>query len=77
MTKITAFDVFAVARKFFLGGLMQEDRLAFSRDEVAQKLGVSRDSVIRAIAKEKIKIIRFGRRVLIPKAEPDRLLEAK
>ena len=56
---------------------MQEDRLAFSRDEVARQLGVSRDSVIRAIAKGKIKIIRFGRRVLIPRAELDRLLEAR
>jgi excisionase family DNA binding protein len=56
---------------------MQEDRLAFSRDEVAQRLGVSRDSVIRAIAKGKIKIIRLGRRVLIPKTELERLLEGK
>lgn len=56
---------------------MQEDRLTFSRDELAQKLGVSRDSVIRAIAKGKIKTIRFGRRVLIPKSEVDRLLEAR
>lgn len=56
---------------------MQEDRLAFSRDELARKLGVSRDSVIRAIAKGTIKVVRFGRRVLIPKSEVDRLLEAR
>jgi excisionase family DNA binding protein len=61
----------------FEGGFMENDRLAFSRDEVARRLGVSRDSVIRAIAKGRIKIIRFGRRVLIPKAELDRLLEAR
>jgi len=54
---------------------MQEDRLAFSRDEVAKQLGVSRDSVIRAIAKGKIKIIRFGRRILIPKDEVERILQ--
>ncbi len=56
---------------------MQENRLAFSRDEVARQLGVSRDSVIRAIAKQKIKVIRFGRRVFIPKTELERLLESK
>ena len=53
---------------------MEKDRLAFSRDEVARRLGVSRDSVIRAIAKGKIKIVRFGRRVLIPASELERIL---
>jgi excisionase family DNA binding protein len=55
---------------------MEEHRLAYSKEEAARQLGVSRDSVTRAIAKGKIKIIRFGRRVLIPKAELERLLEA-
>jgi excisionase family DNA binding protein len=57
---------------------MEEDRVTFSKDEVARRLGVSRDSVIRAIAKGNIKIIRFGRRVLIPQSELARLVaEAK
>jgi excisionase family DNA binding protein len=53
------------------------DRLAYSRDEMAQVLGVSRESVVRAIAKGKIKIVRFGRRVLIPATELQRLLRGE
>jgi len=53
---------------------MQEDRLSFSKDEVARQLGVSRDSVTRAIQRGEIKPIHFGRRVLIPRSELERLL---
>lgn len=57
---------------------VEETKLCFSRDEVAQRLGVSRDSVIRAIQKGKLRAVKFGRRVLIPHTELDRLLkEAK
>jgi excisionase family DNA binding protein len=59
----------------FYGGLtMQEDRLSFSKDEVARQLGVSRDSVTRAIQRGEMKPIYFGRRVLIPRSELERLL---
>jgi len=57
---------------------MEENKACFSRDELARQLGVSRDSVIRAIQRGELKIVRFGRRVLIPQSELDRLLkEAK
>ena len=56
---------------------MERDRVAYSLNEVATQLGVSRDSVVRAISKGKIKVIRFGRRVLVPRAELERLLEAR
>ena len=66
------------SKKLLHRGSMDLDRLAFSKEEVARRLGVSRDSVIRAIAKGNIKIIRFGRRVLIPASELARLVaEAK
>jgi excisionase family DNA binding protein len=53
---------------------MEENRVSFSRDEVARRLGVSRDSVIRAINRGEIKVLRLGRRVLIPQSELSRLL---
>ncbi len=57
---------------------MEENKSCLSRDELARRLGVSRDSVIRAIKKGELKVVRFGRRVLIPQSELDRLLrEAK
>jgi excisionase family DNA binding protein len=56
---------------------MDESRLSFSKQEVARRLGVSKDSVDRAIRRGEIKAIRFGRRVLIPKSSLDRLLEAR
>jgi excisionase family DNA binding protein len=56
---------------------MEENRVSLSRDEVAQRLGVSRDSVIRAIKRGEIKAVRFGRRVLIPRSELDRVLKGQ
>lgn len=57
---------------------MEENRSCISRDEMARRLGVSRDSIIRAIKRGELKSVRFGRRVLIPRSEIDRLLkEAK
>lgn len=57
---------------------MEENKSCYSRDELARRLGVSRDSVIRAIQRGELKVFRFGRRVLIPKSELDRILkEAK
>jgi excisionase family DNA binding protein len=57
---------------------MDENRVSFSRVEFAKRLGVSRDSVNRALLKGKVKFIRFGRRILIPATEIERLFkEAK
>ena len=51
-----------------------EKRAALSKAEFAARLGVSKDSVNRAILKNKIKIVRFGRRVLIPVSEISRIV---
>jgi excisionase family DNA binding protein len=51
-----------------------DNKLTYSRDEVAQMLGVSRDSVIRAIAKGHLQVIRFGRRVLVPRHSVEKLI---
>lgn len=52
-----------------------ENKAAFSKKEYAHQLGVSLDSVNRMIKKGKIRIVNFGRRVLIPKEELERLLK--
>jgi excisionase family DNA binding protein len=57
--------------------MQKQDKLAFSKDEVAESIGVSKDSVDRAIRRGELKSIRFGRRVLIPKSELTRLLDAR
>lgn len=53
----------------------RKPQVVFSRRETAEMLGVSLDSVIRAISRGDIKAIRFGRRLLIPRSEIERLLE--
>ena len=51
-----------------------EKRAALSKAEFAARLGISKDSVNRAILKNKIKVVRFGRRVLVPASELQRIL---
>jgi excisionase family DNA binding protein len=45
-------------------------------DEVAEKLGVNIKSTYEAIHRGEIPSIRVGRRILVPRAAFDRLLEA-
>jgi excisionase family DNA binding protein len=54
--------------------LMAQEKAALSKKEFGDRLGVSVDSVARMIKKGKIRIINFGRRILIPASELDRLL---
>jgi len=51
------------------------DRLVFTVNEARQKLGISRGLTYEAIRTGKIPSIRIGRRILIPKAALQRLLE--
>ena len=57
--------------------MSQETKLALSKREYAVRLSVSLDSVNRAIKKRKIRVIRFGRRVLIPASELERVLRGE
>jgi excisionase family DNA binding protein len=59
----------------FLEVLHMQDKAALSKAEFAERFGVSRDSVGRAIRRGEIKVIRFGRRILIPQTELTRLLQ--
>ena len=54
---------------------MSDQKLALSKREYAQRLGVSLDSVNRQIKKGKVRVINFGRRILIPVSELNRLLD--
>jgi excisionase family DNA binding protein len=51
-------------------------RLAFTIDESAQSLGVSPDSLYRAIKRKDLRAIRLGGRWLVTPEELDRLLKA-
>ena len=55
---------------------MERHRAAFSIREFAGRLGVSKDTVLRAIARKEIRAVKFGRRVLIPADELQRALRA-
>jgi excisionase family DNA binding protein len=57
---------------------MNDPKVSFSKNEFARQLNVSRDSVDRRIKEGRLRVFRFGRRVLIPGSELERLLrEAK
>ena len=51
-------------------------RAAYGQSEVAARLGVTRQSVARAIESGDLRAVRLGRRVLIPAAELARFLGA-
>ena len=53
---------------------MDHEQAALSKAEFAREIGVSRDSVDRAIRRGEIKAIRFGRLVRISRQELDRIL---
>lgn len=51
-----------------------DQKLALSVDETAKLLGVSRNTVYEAIRQNRITAIRFGRRMLVPRAALEQLL---
>ena len=53
---------------------MVDDRLTLSVEECAKRLGIGRNSAYEAVARGEIPIIRVGKRLLVPKAQLDKLL---
>jgi excisionase family DNA binding protein len=53
---------------------MEIQRSVLKVDEAAKVLGMSRNATYEAIKRGEIPVIRFGRRIVIPKAGLDRLL---
>lgn len=52
------------------------ERLTLTVEEAAASLGISRASAYEAVRRGEIPAIRIGRRLLVPKARLDRLLDA-
>jgi excisionase family DNA binding protein len=54
---------------------MKQDRLTMSVTEAAVLLGVSRNSAFEAARRGELPVIRIGRRLLVPRAALERLLQ--
>jgi len=53
---------------------MVDDKLTLSVEECAKRLGIGRNSAYEAVARGEIPVIRVGKRLLVPKAQLDKLL---
>jgi len=51
--------------------------LGYSPKDVADSLGVHRKTILEAIKRKDLHAVRFGRRIVIPKAALDKFLEAQ
>jgi excisionase family DNA binding protein len=54
---------------------MGEPRSVLTVEEARQELGIGRSSIHKAIHRGEIPALRIGRRILIPRAALDRMLE--
>ncbi len=52
-----------------------EERKTYTVEEAAERLGISRNSAYEAVRRGEIPSLRIGRRVLIPRAALERMLE--
>lgn len=52
------------------------ERVVYSVDEAAEQLGINRKSVYDAIKRNEFPHVRVGNRLLVPKAQLERFLEA-
>ena len=52
-----------------------DKRLCITVPETAEKLGISRNFAYELVKQGKLPVIRFGKRLLIPRAALDRMLE--
>jgi len=52
------------------------DKTVMTVDEAAEELRLSRNATYEAVARKEIPSIRIGRRILIPRAEFRKMLEA-
>jgi excisionase family DNA binding protein len=53
-----------------------DERLTFTVEEAAKRLGISRNFAYRAVSRGEIPSVRIGRRLLVPKAALEKLLAA-
>ena len=53
---------------------MESNKLTFTVEETAKILGIGRNSAYEAVARGEIPVIRVGKRLLVPKAALEKLL---
>jgi len=53
---------------------MVDDKLTLTVEECAKRLGIGRNSAYEAVARGEIPVIRVGKRLLVPKAQLEKLL---
>jgi excisionase family DNA binding protein len=56
---------------------MEDNKLTFSVTETARILGIGRNSAYEAVARGEIPVIRVGKRLLVPKAALEKLLNGR
>ena len=56
---------------------MVQEKLTVTVDEAGKLLGISRNTAFEAARRGDLPVIRIGRRLLVPRAAPDRLLETE
>ena len=56
---------------------MKNDKLTLTVDETAKILGVGRNSAYEAIARGEIPVVKVGKRLLVPKAALEKLLNGR
>ena len=55
--------------------MMKNDKAVLTVDETAQLLGLSRNSAYQGVMRGEIPSIRVGKRILVPRAALERLLQ--
>ncbi|MEK7352915.1 MAG: helix-turn-helix domain-containing protein [Chloroflexota bacterium] len=53
---------------------MEDNKLTFTVNETAKILGIGRNSAYEAVARGEIPVIKVGKRLLVPKAALEKLL---
>jgi excisionase family DNA binding protein len=56
---------------------MQEERVTYSVEEAARRLGVGRNAAYEAAKRGDIPSIKIGKRILVPKVALDRMLSGE
>ena len=54
---------------------MDEDKLTLTVNEAARCLGIGRNSAYEAIARGEIPVVKVGKRLLVPKAALEKMLQ--
>jgi excisionase family DNA binding protein len=55
----------------------KNEALTYTVEEAAKLLGISRASAYVAASRKEIPSLRFGKRIVVPKAKLDRMLDSK